>query len=136
MEKYEFGQNCILCVRILLNNQESCVINGGKTTKYFMLSRGARQGDPISAFLLILAIEIWFPLIKTKSESAELTIFDHCYLYSGYADDTTYFVKDTISIKNMIDTFHFFELVWIKIKLIKMWDYRYWSPERDSSDSL
>ena len=78
------------------------------------------QGDPNSAFLLILAIEILFPLIKTKSEIAGLTIFDHCYLYSRYADDTTYFVKDTISIKNMVDTFHFFELLWIKIKLIKM----------------
>ena len=30
------------------------------------------------------------------------------YLYSAYADDTTFFLKDTISIKNMVDTFHFF----------------------------
>ena len=34
-------------VKILLRNQESCVLNGGTTTKYFLLERGARQGDSI-----------------------------------------------------------------------------------------
>ena len=86
-----------------------CVIDGGKTTKYFMLGRGARQGDAISAILFILALEILLFLIKTKPDIARLTIFDHCYLYSAYAHDTTFFLKDTISIKNMVDNFHFFQ---------------------------
>ena len=73
-----------------------------------MLFRGARQGDLISAFLFILALKILFLLIKSKPEMAGLTIFDHCYIYFAYADDTTFFLKDTISIKNMVDTFHFF----------------------------
>ena len=30
-----------------------CVINGGTTTKYFLLGKGARQDDPISAYLFI-----------------------------------------------------------------------------------
>ena len=98
----------ILWVKILLNDQELFVINGGKTTKYFMLGRGARQGDPISAFLFILTLEILFLLIKTKPDIAGLTAFDYCYLYSIYADDTTFFLKGIISIKNMVDTFHFF----------------------------
>ena len=120
VEKYGFGQNFILWIKILLNHQESCVINGGKTTKYFMLGRGARQGDPISAILSILVLEILFLLIKTKPEIAGLTIFDHCYLYSAYADDTTLFLKDTISIKNMVDTFHLFsEFSGLKLNLSK-----------------
>ena len=57
LEKYGFGKNFILWVKILLRDQESCVINGGTTTKYFSLGRGARQGDPISAILFILALE-------------------------------------------------------------------------------
>ena len=71
-----------------------------------MLGSGACQGDPISAFLFILALEILFLVIKP--EIAGLSIFDYCYLYSAYADDTTFFLKDTISIKNIVDTFHLF----------------------------
>ena len=107
-EKYGFGQNFILWIEILLNDQESCIINVGKTTEYFMLGRGAGQGDPISACLFILALEILFLLIKTKLEIAGLTIFDHCYLCTAYADGSTFFLNDTISIKNMVDAFHLF----------------------------
>ena len=108
LEKYGFGKNFILWVKILLRDQESCVINGGTTTKYFPLGRGARQGDPISAFLFVLALEILFILIKSKPEIEGMTIFDYNYLYSAYADDTTFSLKDIISVKHMVDTFHFF----------------------------
>ena len=66
LEKYDFGKSFILWVKVLLRDQESCVINGGTNTKYFSLGIGARQGDPISAFLFILALEILFVLIKSK----------------------------------------------------------------------
>ena len=81
----------VLRVEIILKNQESCVINGGTTTKYFKLNRGARQGDPISANLFIFVLEILFLLIKENLRIKGLNIFDHCYLYSAYADDTTFF---------------------------------------------
>ena len=79
-------------IKILLRNQESFVVDGGTNTKYFRLGRGARQGHTTSAFRDII------------SSSG----FDHCYLFSVYADDAIFFLQDTISIKHMIDTFYFF----------------------------
>ena len=35
--KYGFGKNVILWVKILMRDQESCVINGSATTKSFSL---------------------------------------------------------------------------------------------------
>ena len=44
LRKYGF-KNFISWVKILLRNQESYFLNGDTTTKYFLLGRGARQGD-------------------------------------------------------------------------------------------
>ena len=108
LEKYGFGKNFISWVKILLRNQESCVINGGTTTKYFLLGRGACQGDPSSAYLFILALEILFHHIRSKSEIKGRAIIDYWYLYSAYADNTTFFSQNTISIKHMVDAFYLF----------------------------
>ena len=49
LKKIGFGGNFITWIKILLNDQQSCVLNGGLTTQYFKLERGAPQGDPVSA---------------------------------------------------------------------------------------
>ena len=64
LENYGFSQDFIKWISILPQNQELCVINGGKTMHYFGLERGTRQEDPISACLFILVLEIVFSFIK------------------------------------------------------------------------
>ena len=100
--RYGFGKMFIKWVKTLLNNQESCIINGGFTTKYFKLDKGTRQGDPISAYLFILVLEIVFNLIKQNKDIHGLTFFDHTFLYTAYADDTTFFLKDKESVKKVM----------------------------------
>ena len=77
LKKYGFGEDFIDWIKILLRDQESCVINGGHTTTYFRLERGARQGDPISAYLFILALELFFILIKSNKNIHGINIFTH-----------------------------------------------------------
>ena len=62
LEKYGFGKIFILWVKILLRDQESCVINGGTTTKCFLRGRETRQDDLISVLLFVLNLEILFLL--------------------------------------------------------------------------
>ena len=64
LEHYGFGNDFIEWIKTLLNNQESLMINGSQTANYFRLEGGARQRDPISAYLFILALEILFIFIK------------------------------------------------------------------------
>ena len=77
-----------------MNGQESCVRNGGITTKYFKLEKGARQGDPVSAYLFIRCLEILFMLIKNNKNIKGIKIFENTFLYTAYADDDTLFLKD------------------------------------------
>ena len=39
LKRYGFGDEFIKWIKTLLKNQESCVLNGGKTTRYFKLER-------------------------------------------------------------------------------------------------
>ena len=91
-------QKFVNWIKTILNNQESCIINGRKTKKYFKLERDARQGDPISAYLFILVLEIFFIFIKNNPKVKGLNIFKHEFLCNAYADDTTFFLKDRNSI--------------------------------------
>ena len=89
--KYGFEENFIDWVKILLKYSNSCVINGGHSTKYFSFQRGARQRDPISAYLFVLVLDVLFALFKSKKHVSCLKIFDHEFLYTVYAGDITFF---------------------------------------------
>ena len=54
----------MLWIEIVLKSQHICVIDSRITTEYFKVNRGACQGDAVSAFLFILALQILFHLIK------------------------------------------------------------------------
>ena len=64
LKKIGSGKNFLSWIEPLLNNQESCVINGCITTRYFPLQQGTPQGNPVSAYVFILCLEILFILIK------------------------------------------------------------------------
>ena len=80
LEKYGFKQDFIKWIQSLIRNQESSVINGGTTTNYYKLERGTRQGDPISAYLFILVLEIAFLFIMQNENINGLNIFENTFL--------------------------------------------------------
>ena len=83
LKKFGFGTSFINWIETILNKPESCVISSGKTIQYFQLNRGARQGDPISAYLFILVMEVLFTLIKNNEKIQGLDILNYRFLYSA-----------------------------------------------------
>ena len=108
LKKFGFGETFIKWIQIISRNQESCIINGGTTIKYFELEKSARQGDSIYSYLVILFLEIALLYIKEKDG---INIFNNIFLYSAYADDTTFFVSDEDSAKEVMNAFDKFSLI-------------------------
>ena len=93
LKKFGFGNEFQKWIQILLKNPESCVTSCGKTTLYFKLERGTKQGDSISGYLFIIAWEVVFSLIIVNPDIEGSQFLNHTFLYSAYADDTTFFSK-------------------------------------------
>ena len=90
---------------MLLNSQQSCVINGGNTSPYFNLEKVAHEGDAVSAYLFILALEVLFVFIKSNGNIKVIEIFQHVFLVTAYADYSTFFLRDILSVKELINSF-------------------------------
>ena len=72
------------------------------TTSYFNLEIVARQCDPVSAYLFILFYEVLLLPVKANDKTNGLNIFQ--YLYTVYADDTTFLLKIKNSIRQLMET--------------------------------
>ena len=110
LEKFGFDSNFIDCIKILLNNQKFCVIYGGVTTQYFKIEKGAQQGDPVSAYLFILCLEILFKIVENNIDIKSHKILESTFLYTSHADDMTFFLKNLGSIKELLNTSSLFLL--------------------------
>ena len=94
LTKYGFGSNFIQWIKTLFSNSASCVMNNGLSTAYFKLSRGTKQGDPLSPYLFILVLEIRFIQVRNYPSVQGFKIGHIEIKLSAFADDTTFFVRN------------------------------------------
>ena len=102
LKGFGFGNDFVRWIKTMFKKSQSCVMNNGTSTGYFNLERGARQGDPLSPYLFILALETLFIQIRSDSSIKGFRIKHIEIKLSAYADDTTFFVKDLQSLQRIL----------------------------------
>ena len=57
LRRFNFGQDIRKRISVLYSDVESAVLNGGYSTNYFKVSRGVRQGCPLSPLSFVLGVD-------------------------------------------------------------------------------
>ena len=105
LELFNFGASIRKWFSVLYNAGETAVMNAGYTTNYFEISRGVRQGCPLSPFLFILAVELLASKIRQLQDCKGIPLPNHQEVkISQFADDTTLIMSDTNSLKIALQT--------------------------------
>ena len=82
---------------------------GGKVCySVFHIKKGQRQGDPVSAYLFIFALQVLFTLIKSKDSINRIDLYDYSFLFTAYADVSTFFLEDIAPVRKLVNTFRVF----------------------------
>ena len=89
LRHFGFGSSISNGIKVFYKNIESCILNNGWASNLFELSRGVRQGCPLSPYLFILSVEIMAETIRSKKEIRGMSINGNEIKLSQYADDTT-----------------------------------------------
>ncbi len=106
-----FGHEFRNWVKTLYNNSQSCVINNGYTSDFFNLEKSVRQGCPLAPFLFVIVVEVLSIAIRNDANIKGINVEDQEIKLSQLADDTTCFVTDEESARNLINTLKLFATI-------------------------
>ena len=98
LEKFGYGKNFMHLIKISYNNIESKIKINGLLSDPFTLSRGVRQGYPLSMLLYVIAAEVLASFVIVGKRVKGIQIGDQEIKLVNFADDTTIFLSDIDSL--------------------------------------
>ncbi len=78
-------------------------MNNGFSTSSFAVEIGVRQGDPLSAHLFIIVLEILCIGIRNNKDIRGIKVGNEEIKLSLFADDLTAYLKINLSVKNFLN---------------------------------
>ena len=90
---FNFNSKTIAIIKSLQKNSKSKILQSGHLSQQIYLGRGCRQGDPISPYLFVLAVELLGETFRKHKYIDGIKICGKEHRISQFADDTTLFMK-------------------------------------------
>ena len=112
LRRFGFGDFIINSVKLLQKKSFSKIEQNGCFSRKIHLSRGCRQGDPISPYLFVICAELLFHVIRENKDVKGIKIGDTEMKLSQYADDMTLCLdEDRESLRCVMDILRWFNKV-------------------------
>lgn len=108
LKLFNFGETFMRYIKLLYSSPLCCVTNNGYNSEYFELTRGIRQGCPISALLFLLCAEVLACNIRGNREIEGITLRQNEIKITQFADDTCLYLKDIPSLEKVLIIFESF----------------------------
>ena len=108
---FNFGESLRSWIKTLYNDISSCTTNNGHRSDFFTLTRGVRQGCPLSPYLFIIAAEMLAISIRNNKNIQGIKVNNKEIKINQYADDTSLTLQFTAeTISETLKAFKEFEL--------------------------
>ena len=137
LQLFNFSEKTIQVIQSLQKNSLSKIIQNGHPSGIIKLFRGCRQGDPISPYIFVLAVELLGTAFRAHKYIEGYKIRDREHRISQFADDTTLFISySEMNLRLCMDILEEFHLIsGLKINVDKTKVVKF-GNNRDSSDVL
>jgi hypothetical protein len=133
LKLFNFGENMRQWVRTIFKENTACVTNNGYSSEFFPLSRGVRQGCPLSPYLFLVVVELLSIKIRNNKDIKGIKIDETEIKILQMADDTTVFVEDLNSLRLILNTIFTFQQ-YAGLKLNKSKTEAIWIGSQRNSD--
>ena len=120
LEFFKFGPTFKTCIKLIYASPECCVTKNRFHREFFSISRGIRQGCPISALLFIMCAKVLAIAIREQQNIKGIVVGTKEIKLTQYADDTCVYLNSSNSLENMVKLFEdFYRYAVLKLNIDK-----------------
>uniref|UniRef100_A0A803T4B4 Reverse transcriptase domain-containing protein n=1 Tax=Anolis carolinensis TaxID=28377 RepID=A0A803T4B4_ANOCA len=94
LKEMDVGYYFLNAIQAIYSHQFASIIINGNKTEEFSISKGTRQGCPLSPLIFILVLEILLTRIRKNNELKGLKIKNYSYKLCAFADDVACIIED------------------------------------------